>query len=219
MFTERRTHVMPFHEQFLDPSDRFHGRFSSMRQQQMQPIIGNIDIGFGFAHHHLIVGRFGDGTRGEKAGYRIPCPRCDFIHLVHIFPSRRKYDRGATSRMKGSKFATRRTNAIFQSFSREGFGFVFFLLIVVIIGSSRHGRRLGCFFFLRCRIIENKVPTFKIFPLSTQINHTGVMISRMRGFIGMERDKVSFAPATTLLCGTRHVFARIGLEGQNGFEG
>lgn len=40
----------------------------AMREQHVQPIIGNVVVRFWFAYHHLVEGSVGDGTNREKVG-------------------------------------------------------------------------------------------------------------------------------------------------------
>mmetsp|Transcript_17338 Transcript_17338/g.29281 ORF Transcript_17338/g.29281 Transcript_17338/m.29281 type:complete len:211 (+) Transcript_17338:279-911(+) len=117
---------------------------------------------------------------------------CNLFNLVHILPSGREDDSRSSCRMEWSELAASTSKLLFQRHVPEVF---------------RWGIRIVW-------IIEDEIASLKVFTLCTEVNHTRVMITSMRGFVSMKCDKVTLSTATTLLRRPSNILPRIRLQRQ-----
>mmetsp|Transcript_6515 Transcript_6515/g.9273 ORF Transcript_6515/g.9273 Transcript_6515/m.9273 type:complete len:211 (+) Transcript_6515:505-1137(+) len=117
---------------------------------------------------------------------------CNLLNLVHILPSGREDDSRSSCRMEWSELAASTSKLLFQRHVPKVF---------------RWGIRIFW-------IIEDEIASLKVFTLCTEVNHTRVMITSMRGFVSMKRHKVTLSTATTLLRRPSNILPRIRLQRQ-----
>lgn len=176
---------MPLHQQLLHTTGGFQRGLLSMREEKMQPIIGNVLIGLGLALNHLLVCLLGHRTSGKECWYAIPRSFRDPFHLVHVLPSRGEDD-GSTARgVEWGKPATSSSDLIFQ---RQISLWLVIVIILVVVYRTRLLLEIGI------GIIENEIATLEFLAMGAQVQNTRVVIAGMSRLVCMKGDEISSPP-------------------------